>query len=305
MQYMVRKPIISMAFTYLFLVFSAGQSFGERNIEGQLEIDVCGEDQSNKFILDVSKASLVDVGNIDNCWESLGRRSSIEQLNSLEAYLRPKEIFSAVYFGSEVSSSFCVVGKPYSLETPLTAEAQELASKRAQFFAVRYNSSRSHAVLVDMNGSATHGSLINLSARELITPICSEKARVAEWSPDGRYIAYAVSEDSNLRADSWRRLVVFSTAAQQIVVDRVFASVVDDITWSPSSQFIALLSWDSEVSVNPLNWLNILSGHGKYYREFNLEIFDIGGDVREEYRQFVTGVANGRGQIKWSQIEDK
>jgi hypothetical protein len=74
---------------------------------------------------------------------------------------------------------------------------------------------------------------------------------------------------------------------------------IEDISWNPSSDHIAVLTHKSRMGKWPLELLGAAMGHARFYDTFFLSIYDMNG--KELLTQkVVSDVANGKGSIVWT-----
>lgn len=141
------------------------------------------------------------------------------------------------------------------------------------------------------------GLLIDLRTKEISYPFCGDRLGNFEWSPDGRYIAYAC-EDS--KRTSNRVLVVKDvTNKNKTIFRRDIGRYIDDIAWEPEGQYIAVLNMSGRWGLMPWELLSLIAGHPVSYNTLYLEIFNLEGEQRSSY-EIVRNEKYAWGRIVWT-----
>jgi hypothetical protein len=145
--------------------------------------------------------------------------------------------------------------------------------------------------------------LIDLESRKISFPFTFGRAENLVWDNAGRYVAYDffVKEPKYLVVTD----VITSKNRLRIPFEQSFnfwstSYFVDDITWSPDSQYVAILvSRERMGHILPWEFICDLAGHGIVHKHLVLSIFDLSGN--RLYTKALRGnFYGGRGEMVWT-----
>jgi hypothetical protein len=139
------------------------------------------------------------------------------------------------------------------------------------------------------------GVLIDLTMKQISFPFGIDGIRNAVWSKNGQAVAYSIQDEK----DSAQSVLVIKDIFQnKTVLRKNLNKYPDDITWSPDSSYLAVLTRTARMGLWPWEVLFAVAGHPVYYMTFYLEIYDLTGNLVYESK-IISGLKNGGGQIVW------
>jgi WD40 repeat protein len=162
------------------------------------------------------------------------------------------------------------------------------------------NKQMTHAVITSPYIKKYSGSIIDIRNREIIFTFCGNVVREALWSPDGNFIAYAISSSINdLKATT---LVIYDIQKKKSVFRKELVNeYISSISWHPASKQVAIVTKTARyVGFNPMDYWMIISGHPREHNNFNLRIFDFEKEV-EVINNFITDIDNADSEMFWVQ----
>jgi hypothetical protein len=175
----------------------------------------------------------------------------------------------------------------------------DLASRALAYEAITLNEQRTYAVLKSTGYNKGNGSIIDIKRKHIVIPFGGDEVKDFEWSPDGKFIAYAIGSIKELFGNT---LVIYDVANHKAVLEKNGEELIDSLAWSPSSDNVAVLTRTSRFfSLNPWNLFLLIGGHPKEESSFTLRIFDFEKEVKTT-KGFLKGVNNARGVMLWKNI---
>jgi hypothetical protein len=136
-------------------------------------------------------------------------------------------------------------------------------------------------------------SLLNLSMNEMSFPFGTDDVKTLMWNDDGTQVAY-ISIDRKDRA----ALVVRDIAGDRTILRMALEKYPYDVTWSPDSSYIAVLTSTRFLGVWPWELLAAAAGHPYFHITFYLQIYDTAGNKVVDQR-VKGGLKNGSGSMVW------
>ena len=123
-------------------------------------------------------------------------------------------------------------------------------SKELKYFWGKYadhfipNQQYSYVIYYD-SSSPYVGALIDLNSKEITFPLGLDPLGKIAWNREGQYVAYATPKD---RDKSQAILVIKDIPAGKTLLRKDIGKYVADITWSPDSSAVALLTFTDRIS---------------------------------------------------------
>jgi hypothetical protein len=137
------------------------------------------------------------------------------------------------------------------------------------------------------------GALVDLTTDELSFPFGTDGMRNVGWSGDGAKVAYLTLDDKDRAA-----AVIQDIAGGGKPLRIPLKKYPYDITWSPDSSYIAVLTSTRWLGLWPWELLSAVAGHPVFHITFYLEIYDTAGH-RVFDRRVKGGLKNGSGSMVW------
>ena len=150
----------------------------------------------------------------------------------------------------------------------------------------------SHIIYYDYSFASA---LINLTTEQISFPFGIDGLRNVVWSKNGHAVAYSLQDEKD-RAQSV--LVIKDILHNKTVLRKKINKYPDDITWSPDSSYLAVLTRTARMGLWPWEILFAVAGHPVYYMTFYVEVYDLSGDLVYESK-IISGFKNGGGKIVW------
>ena len=144
------------------------------------------------------------------------------------------------------------------------------------------------------------GALLNLTTKEIsLNPFGLAPLENPVWNAKGQYLAYSTPINDD-RAKSM--LVIQDIDTDRNVLRKRIGKYITDIAWSPDSKYVALLSYTGRIGLLPWDLLVLLIGHPTYVSWFNLEIYDLSGNLilyQKVNGSFKEYSGHSRGRLVW------
>ncbi len=144
------------------------------------------------------------------------------------------------------------------------------------------------------------GALLNLTTKEIsLNPFGLELFENPVWNGKGQYLAYSTPNKDD-RSQSI--LVIQDIDSDKNLLRKSMGKYVSDITWSPDSKYVALLTYTGRIGLLPWDLLVLMSGHPSYVSWFNLEIYDLSGNLilyKKLNGSFKEFSGHSRGRLVW------
>jgi hypothetical protein len=119
------------------------------------------------------------------------------------------------------------------------------------------------------------GFLIDLNTKEISFPFGLDHLKHVTWNKEGQCVAYSIDDTSS----SGSVLVIRDISKQKTLLRKNLGNYVSDITWSPDSSSIALLTYTSRLSLSPWDLLASACGHHTFFNTFYLKVYDLSGNL--------------------------
>jgi hypothetical protein len=141
---------------------------------------------------------------------------------------------------------------------------------------------------------ASVGVLIDLNTKEISFPFGLDHLKHVTWNKEGQYVAYSIDETDS----SESVLVIKDISKQKTLLRKNLWNYVSDITWSPDSSSVALLTYTSRRSLSPRDLLAAAAGHHIFFKTFYLKVYDLSGNLI--YSQKINGEFKfSEGRLVW------
>ncbi len=141
---------------------------------------------------------------------------------------------------------------------------------------------------------ASVGVLIDLNTKEISFPFGLDHLKHVTWNREGQYVAYSIDETDS----SESVLVIKDISKQKTLLRKNLGNYVSDITWSPDSSSVALLTYTSRRSLSPRDLLAAAAGHHIFFKTFYLKVYDLSGNLI--YSQKINGEFKfSEGRLVW------
>jgi len=148
---------------------------------------------------------------------------------------------------------------------------------------------------------ASQGALIDLNSKEISFPFGLDELEHVVWNKEGSYIAYSAPEKG---FPSRRILVIKDISKGKTLLRKSVGKFVSDISWSPDSSSVALLTYIAKISKSPGELLAATAGHPYFIKTFYLEIYDLSGN--RIYNEPIKGsFKSSKGRIVWIDPADR
>ena len=161
------------------------------------------------------------------------------------------------------------------------------------------------------------GVLLDLKTNQISFPFGTDRVENIVWHEEGRYVAYSapnivdvwdregrviLSTKQNEQDSSLSILFIKDISTGKTLLRKGIAKYVDDITWSPDSSAVALLTFTDKISKSPGDLIPALAGHPYFIKTFYLEIYDLSGNLL--YNRKIEGTyrvyrGHDRGRLVW------
>jgi hypothetical protein len=156
------------------------------------------------------------------------------------------------------------------------------------------------------------GALLNLNTKEISFPFGIADLENVVWNEDGRYVAYSAPNTVTLWDEKGRYVVskkikddrypsillIKDISTGRTLLTKDIEKYVYDITWSPDSSTVALLTYTSRMSLSPGELLAAAAGHPYFIKTFYLEVYDLSGNLI--YNAQVNGdFKSSEGRLVW------
>ncbi len=121
------------------------------------------------------------------------------------------------------------------------------------------------------------GALLNLTTKEIsLNPFGLERFENPVWNGKGQYLAYSTPNKDD-RSKSI--LVIRDIDSDRNLLRKSIGKYIADIAWSPDSKYVALLTYTGRIGLMAWDLLALLTGHPTYVSWFNLEVYDLTGNL--------------------------
>jgi hypothetical protein len=138
------------------------------------------------------------------------------------------------------------------------------------------------------------GVLINLNTKEISFPFGLDYLKHVTWNKEAQYVAYSIDEADSLESV----LLIKDISKQKTLLRQNLRNYVSDITWSPDSSSVALLTYTSRRSLSPRDLLAAAAGHHIFFKTFYLKVYDLSGNLI--YSQKINGEFKfSEGRLVW------
>lgn len=192
----------------------------------------------------------------------------------------------------ELLSDFIIREKADKSRTILTGPGKKPQSMWGKYADHFYpNRQLSHLIYYHYSFA---GALIDLSTREVSFPFGLDGLMNLVWSNDGKYVAYSVLDENDQSI-----LVIKDIVRDKTILRKNIGKYPYDITWSPDSSHIAVLTSTRRLGIWPWELLSAAAGHPYYYITFFTEVYDTTGKLIFS-KKAIGGFKNGTGKIVWS-----
>jgi hypothetical protein len=139
------------------------------------------------------------------------------------------------------------------------------------------------------------GALIDLHSKEISFPFGLDRLGNIVWNREGQYVAYATFIGENI---SQQILVIKDIPTGKTLLRKDIGKYVADITWSPDSSAVALLTFTERISNSPFESIANAMGHPSPIRTLYLEVYDLSGNLL--YHEQVNGeFQSAKGRLVW------
>jgi hypothetical protein len=115
--------------------------------------------------------------------------------------------------------------------------------------------------------------LVNLQTKEISFPFGLDELEHIVWNNNGQSVAYSTPRDQGVS------LVIHDISQDKTLLRKGMEKYISDITWSPDSSAVALLTYTERTSTSPGDILAGCVGHPYPIRTFYLEIYDLSGNL--------------------------
>jgi hypothetical protein len=115
--------------------------------------------------------------------------------------------------------------------------------------------------------------LINLTTKEISFPFGRNQLGDIVWNTGGQSVAYST------RRDQGNSLLIHDISENKILLRKSIDKYISDITWSPDSSALALLTYTERTSTSPGDILACCAGHPYPIRTFYLEVYNLSGNL--------------------------
>lgn len=141
-------------------------------------------------------------------------------------------------------------------------------------------------------GSHAVSPLLNLTTGEISFPFDRDQVGDIVWDTAGQSVAYST------RRDQGNSLVIHDISENKTLLRKILDKYISDITWSPDSSAVALLTYTERMSTSPGDILAGCAGHPYSIRTFYLEVYDLCGNLL--YNEQVSGeLKSSEGRLVW------
>jgi WD40 repeat protein len=145
-----------------------------------------------------------------------------------------------------------------------------------------------------VSGFPYKGILIDLNTKEISFPFGLDELTLVTWNKEGQYVAYSNDE----RDSSESVLVIKDISKQKTLLRKNLGNYISNMTWSPDSSSVALLTYTSRLSLSPWDLLAAACGHRIFFKTFYLKVYDLSGNLI--YSQKINGEFKfSRGRLVW------
>jgi hypothetical protein len=145
-----------------------------------------------------------------------------------------------------------------------------------------------------IKSSASVGVLIDLNTKEISFPFGLDHLKHVTWNKEGKYVAYSIDKTDS----SESVLVIKDISKQKTLLWKNLGKYISDVTWSPESSYVALLTYTSRRSLSPRDLLAAVAGHHIFFNTFYLEVYDLSGNLI--YSQKINGEFKfSEGRLVW------
>lgn len=161
----------------------------------------------------------------------------------------------------------------------------EFVKPNKQFSYVTYN-----------DGGYSKGIVLDLNTKQVYFPYCGFGGfEHSEWSKNGNYIAYSMEWSSHSKYD----LIIKDIINHKTYSTIIIGERIDDITWAPDSNKIAVLFKTYRSGYWPFELLGSIFGHPTPYYSFYLKVFNVEG--KELFStEVIEDVKYGEGKLVWT-----
>ena len=175
--------------------------------------------------------------------------------------------------------------------------------KEFEFFTGQYTRyflpNRQFSYVVFHGSFSATGVIIDFNSKEISSPFGPDRLENPVWDDKGRYVAYSTPGNGD---SSESILVIRDIGNNRTLFRKSIGKYVSDIAWSPDSKYVALLSYTGRIGLLPWDLLVLLSGHPPYVSWFNLEIYDLSGNLilyKKLNGSFKEFSGHSRGRLVW------
>jgi len=124
------------------------------------------------------------------------------------------------------------------------------------------------------------GTVIDIKKKVVLIPFCGNKVRLFEWSPNGKYIAYAI-DNSRWIPSMGKILVIYDVENRKIVLEKGLGDYIQSMAWSPDSDHVVVLIKSTRLlTVEPSEQMALLAGHPVEHDNFSIKIYDFKKEIK-------------------------
>jgi hypothetical protein len=146
---------------------------------------------------------------------------------------------------------------------------------------------------------ASVGVLIDLNTKEISFPFGLDELENVVWDKEGQWIAYSTPDKGD---SSQSILVIKDIGNKKTLLRKNLGKYVADITWSPDSSMLTLLTYTGRIGLLPWELLALYAGHPFFNSTFYLEVYDLSGKpiynkrLEGNYKKFS---GHSKGRLVW------
>jgi hypothetical protein len=309
------KTILTLgaaAFVFVILTLSAFTAGQEKppGIQGSILINITyfGYNfiefklQDGRFIK-TSQGKTTPLNKEKNIPYSYGSEDFKKIYNTIKHYnFEDEERLSAILSPYNLEELYDIVGQFERTHGKTKRDKYFLTgpSKKLRYFWEKYadffNPNQQFSYVIYHYPSSFHiGALIDVNSKEVSFPFGLDPLNQIVWNREGQYVAYSTPKD---RDKSQAILVIKDVPGGKTLLRKDIGKYVSDITWSPDSSAVALLTFTERISKSPWNLLAAVAGHANFIRTFYLEIYDLSGNL--SYKDKINGkFESSEGHLVW------
>ena len=175
--------------------------------------------------------------------------------------------------------------------------------KKFEFFTGKYTGyflpNRQFSHVVFHRSFAATGAMIDLNSKEILFPFGLDPIKTIVWNNEGQDLAYSTPD----KGDESQSILVLKHIDQgNTLLRKNIGKYVSDITWSPDSSCVALLTYTARIGLLPWELLLLAAGHPSFNSTFYLEVYDLSGNLifnKKIDGNFKTSSRHCKGRLVW------